>query len=326
LFQEDIRRYRKTLNVCDSTITSCDFLARSVRLLGNRAYVHRNAFSLEMQSLAEQAYRLRFFDPTRIVIGYASGTPTHDRDFTLITPALQVCLSRHPNVELWLVGRLSPGEDWGNLRNQIKQFSFVPWRNLPEIQVKFDINLAPLELNNPFGQSKSENKYMEAALLRVPTIASPSEAYCTAIRHGENGYLASDGLEWEQYIETLMESAEDRMTMGVNAHQDVIQRYHPKVRAEQLVKTLIDIAGHKYEFHHKRQKVKTPSAKPPSTFWSSAEQERLPTVFQRGIYTLRYRNPLTLIKQIWVFIRQLVSPIFPYRYPLERTDRDALPR
>ena len=69
----------------------------------------------------------------------------------------------------------------------------MPWRNLPSIQVRFDINLAPLEINNPFGQSKSEIKYVEAALLRVPTIASPSDSYSAAIRHAENGYLANNG-------------------------------------------------------------------------------------------------------------------------------------
>ncbi len=326
VYQEDIRRYRKTLDVCDAAITSSDFLANSIRMMGKPAYVHRNAFSLEMQALAERAYHTRIFDPARIVIGYASGTPTHDRDFNLITPALQICLSRHPNVELWLVGHLDPGGDWGNLKSRIKMYSFLPWRNLPELQVRFDINLAPLEINNPFGQSKSENKYMEAALLRVPTVASPSDSYSYAIRQGENGFLANDTLDWEEYLEAFIEPVENRITMGEKAYQDVLQRYHPKVRAEQLINTLNLIAGHKFEFHSKRQKTKLTAEKQPSTYWSSAKQERFPTLFQRGIYTLQHRSLGTLLKQIWIFIRRSVSPIFPYPDSLERMENDALPR
>lgn len=150
--------------------------------------------------------------------------------------------------------------------------------------------------------------------------------YSNAIRQGQNGYLANDGLDWEQHLEELLETVENRLNMGVNAHRDVLDRYHPKVRAEQLINTLNDIGGHKVEFHFKRPKTKSSSAKLPASFWSSAENERFPTLFQRGMYTLKYRNFLTLLKQLWIFIRRSVTPIFPYRYPLERTDQDALSR
>jgi glycosyltransferase involved in cell wall biosynthesis len=325
LYHEDTQRYRKTLDVCDAAITSSDFLANAIRMLGKPAYVHRNAFSMEMRSLADRVYSMRVFDPTKIVIGYSSGTPTHDQDFTIVAPALQVCLTRHPDVELWLLGYLDPGGDWGNLNNQIKKFSYVPWRNLPELQVKFDINLAPLVISNPVGQSKSEIKYMEAALLRVPTVASPGASYSTAIRQGENGYLANDLLDWVQYLETLIESPSNRITMGGKACQDVLQHYHPKVRASQLMDTLNLIAGNKFKFDSHEHKTKSSTKIQPSSNWISAEQERHPTHFQSGIYTLRHRSVGTLLKLIWIFIRKLVSPIFPYHYPLERTESDALP-
>lgn len=326
LYKDDIRRYRRTLDLCDAAITSCDYLANSIRRLGKTAFVHRIAFSLEMQALAERAYHSRIFDASRIVIGYASGTPTHERDFNQVAPALQLCLSRHPNVELWLVGRLDPGGDWGHLENQIKRYSFVSWRILPQLQVRFDINLAPLDIHNPFGQSKSENKYVEASLLRVPTIASPSESFLSAIRQGENGYLANDALDWEQYLEALVETMENRINLGEKAYQDVIKRYHPKVRAQQLVDTLNLISGQKFQFHSKLKKTKSSAQKPPTSFWSSAGYEHYPTLFQRGIYTLRFRSLGTLLKQIWIFFRRSVSPIFPFPDPLERMEDDALSR
>jgi glycosyltransferase involved in cell wall biosynthesis len=318
LYQEDILRFRKTLEISDAAITSSEFLAGAVRQLGKPVYIHRNAFSLEMQFLAMKAYDSRKPDPGRVVIGYASGTPTHDFDFALVAPALKSCLSRHPTVELWLVGRLDPGSDWGNLKGQIKKISFIPWRNLPSIQVMFDINLAPLEFNNPFGQSKSENKVVETSLLRVPTIASPSDSYSMAISQGENGYLANGVQEWTDYLEALIEAPELRKNLGARAYQDILQRYHPEVRSVQLVDTLNLIAGHKFEFHNQNQNLDLSPEKSPTVYWSSAEQERFPTLFQRGLYTLRHRSIQTLIKQIWIFIRRLVSPIFPYRIVSEK--------
>jgi glycosyltransferase involved in cell wall biosynthesis len=51
-------------------------------------------------------------------------------------------------------------------------------------------------LDNPFSQSKSEIKFMEAALLGIPTVASPTQAFQHAIISGENGYLAAPG-DWQ---------------------------------------------------------------------------------------------------------------------------------
>jgi glycosyltransferase involved in cell wall biosynthesis len=318
LYHEDILRFRKTLELSDAVITSSEFLAGAARKLGKPVYIHRNAFSLEMHSLAERAYQSRKSDPGTLVIGYASGSPTHDLDFALVAPALKGCLSRHPTTELWLAGRLDPGSEWGNLTSRIKKFGYMPWRNLPSILVNFDINLAPLEFNNPFGQSKSENKYVEAALLKVPTIASPSDSYSAAIRHAENGYLANNLQDWTDYLEALIEEPEKRKNLGANAYEDTLQRYHPHVRAAQLVETLNLIAAPKFMFEYKNQSSISSSGRSPQSYWSSAEEERFPSLLQRGLYTLQHRSVRTLFMQIWIFIRRLVSPIFPYRIHFEK--------
>lgn len=316
LYMEDIQLIRKSLDLCDAVITSGEFLAERVNQLGKTALIHRNAFSMEMLALSEAAYLSRKVEPRKIVIGYASGTPTHDRDFTSIRAALQSILIRYRSVELRLVGRLDPGDDWTSLERRIKMIRFVPWRELPCIQAQFDINLAPLQVDNPFGQSKSEIKYVEAGLLRVPTIASPSDAFKYAIRHGENGLLASEGPEWEQLLENLVENQESRVSIGLNAYQYVLQGYHPRVRARQLVDTLNSITGQKLIFHYQESDMDLSSEKTPHRYWSSFEFEKTPTLLQRGIYTLKYRNIGTLVKQIWIYFRRMVSPIFPYRNPL----------
>ncbi len=316
LYQEDVINHRKTLDVCDYVITSTDYLADRIRQLGKPVVVHRNAFSLEMLAISNKAYLARTINPNKFVIGYASGTPTHDLDFAMIKPALQSIITRFSNVELWLVGPLDAGEDWGRQAGRITKLNRLPWRKLPEIQAQFDINLAPLQIDNPFAQSKSEIKYVEAALLRVPTIASPSDSYSYAMRDGKNGNLVHETHDWEHCLDDLIRHSEGRTERGGNAYQDVLQRYHPLVRARQFLDTLNLITGFTDERHYKILDSKLSDIKNTDTYWSSAEQEHHPTLFQRGIYTLRHRNLRTLLMQIWIFIRRLVSPIFPFRNPL----------
>jgi len=55
LYQEDIRRNRATLDACDAVTASTDYLAERVRALGRPAWVHLNAFNLEMLARSEAA-------------------------------------------------------------------------------------------------------------------------------------------------------------------------------------------------------------------------------------------------------------------------------
>lgn len=309
LYQEDLRRNRLTLETCQAVTVSTDFLSEQVRRLGKPAWVHRNAFSLEMLELSEAAYHRRPVEAGKVVIGYASGTPTHNHDFELVKPALQELLGRYPQVELHLVGDLDPGGDWGSLSGRIHRRPLVPWRQLPALLAAFDINLAPLVADNPFSQSKSEIKYVEAGLVRAPTVASRTGAFAYAIRSGENGFLASSSEEWYQALAELVEQGGLRRRMGAAAYADCLARYHPQTRAAELIATLDAIY---------RQLYTRPlwPVLPEVTGWEfriDPAVERRPSTLQMGLYDLRHRGLGTLLKRIWIFFRRLAAPIFPFR-------------
>lgn len=312
IYKEDLKRNLLTLKSCDAVLTSCDYLAGQVRKLGKPAWVHRNAFSLEMLAVSVEAYRSRQLFPEKLVIGYASGTPTHNRDFALITPVLLALMKKYPQIELQVIGPVQLNRDWEPVKNRIRQLRLVPWRSLPGLLAQFDINLAPLVTSNPFSQSKSEIKYMEAALLRVPTIASPTDSFFFAIESGKNGYLAVDEAAWDTCLEQLVLDSELRRAMGECAYQNVIKSYHPSVRAKDLVAAINEISSHVGK----------------DVVWSQNEFDRLneesagsldpnlefkPTTIQRGLYNLRYRGFKTLSGQVWFYFRRKMEPIFPYR-------------
>jgi glycosyltransferase involved in cell wall biosynthesis len=313
LYQEDLRRNQATLALCDACLTSTDFLARRIQNLGKPARVHRNGFSLEMLARSEQAFRERSAAGERTVIGYASGTLTHNKDFSLIRPALQRVLAGHPRAELWIAGALDPGGGWEGMGERIRRLPLVPWRELPAILAQFDVNLAPLVSDNPFAQSKSEIKFMEAALVRVPTIASPIEAFSLAICSGKNGFLAESEAEWEEALGWWIDNGDERRRIASQAYSDAIAGYHPSHRAEQLVETLDALSA---ELDGQPLRLSATPKRNPSGERSDPEALADPSLARMAWYTLRHRGPGTLLRQEWVYFRRLLAPLFPFRQSL----------
>ncbi len=259
LYYQGVWRYRWALQASDAVITSTAYLARRVEALGRPAYVHRNGLSEWMLDVAEQ---LRGESPSsragKVVIGYGSGTATHRRDFAEAAPALAEVMRRHPQVELLVVGALHPTEalplpdSLRPFRDRIRYHPPVAWQEWLALQRQFDINLAPLEMGNPYCEAKSELKYTEAAIVGVPTIASRIPAFEFAIADGETGFLAGDEVEWMEKLEQLIVDAELRHRMGEAARNDVLMRYHPQVLGEQLQATITSVVA---DYHRQRRKA-----------------------------------------------------------------------
>jgi len=243
----------QTFTHCDCVLTSTEYLAEAAAAHGKPAYVQRNAASAEMVAAAEDAYALRqqrlgAQPPSQqsqqsqqsqpVVIGYFSGTGSHNRDFALVAPVLAELMGRYPHLWLHLSGHLQIGGALLAYSDRIRRAPFVAWQELPHLVAQIDINLAPLELDSPFCQAKSEIKYTEAALVGVPTVASPTQAFADAIRDGEDGLLAATPAEWERALTRLIEQPEVRRQIGEAARRAVYAAYLPETAGQQLVDTL----------------------------------------------------------------------------------------
>jgi SAM-dependent methyltransferase len=104
---------------------------------------------------------------------------------------------------------------------------------------RFDINLAPLEVGNPFCEAKSELKLFEAALVDVPTIASPTGPYRRAIRHGGTGFLAATSGNWYEAMAQLISDPAMRRRVARQARRDALWHFGPERRAE-IMASLLD--------------------------------------------------------------------------------------
>jgi len=188
-----------------------------------------NKLSLEDVKNAQGSREATKRTSTVVRLGYFSGTISHDKDFATITDALMSVMQKYENVELLLVGPLDvESELVQKFSKRIKQLPYVPREKHFANIAKCDINLAPLEYNNPFCEAKSELKFFEAGIVKVPTVAIDNQTYRNAIKDGVDGFVAKDTGEWINKLSQLIKDKELRREMGQKAYQKTLQNYTTK--------------------------------------------------------------------------------------------------
>lgn len=243
--EEYYRRILYALDLSELCVCTTEALATRSRKLGKPAMVIPNGFDEQtfLGSRLEVRRRASVKPDGLFRLGYAGGTATHQRDFGLLAGAVSEILRENSRARLVLFRRapagqplvdLSEYEEFSDLGDQIEWRDSVPLEQLPSEIARFDVNLAPLEVGNPFCEAKSELKFFEAALVGVPTVASPTGAYAGAICDGVNGFLAKSPEEWRESLFRLMKDSALRANVAREALRSVLWRYGPLRRSDEL--------------------------------------------------------------------------------------------
>lgn len=244
LSEEGVRshyeRVRRMMLESDLCLATTEELAFHLRVAGKTTYVISNGFTRATLNRSRAAVRRRRAGPADdlVRIGYAGGSRTHQRDFATCAAAVAQMLREDPRCRLVLFRTpggplLDPAEfpELGGMEAQIEWRDAVPLADLPLELARFDINLAPLEFGNPYCEAKSELKVFEAALVDVPTIASPTGPFRRAIEHGKTGMLAASADDWLVELRRLVEDAQMRATLGRAAYRATLGRFGPETKA-----------------------------------------------------------------------------------------------
>ena len=231
-WQEKSSRQKLMLINSDAAILSTEPLALAASRYCKNTFVLPNTLSKTLMDLANIAtIRKKLSSEDGILrIGFAGGNDTHQENFRIIERALSKILKMNPNVRLVLVGPLDATiySLLTPFSNQIEIRPKVALNDLfNEIQ-GFDINLAPLEINNPFCETKSELRYLLAAAVSVPTIASPTFPMTHAIVDNYSGYLAYNEDEWIAKISFLIQNPAIRSEIGQAAKIHAIAQFGPE--------------------------------------------------------------------------------------------------
>ena len=125
---------------------------------------------------------------------------------------------------LKIAGILDIPKELEEFKDRILTSPFVDWQELPKKIASLDINLAPLQ-EGIFNEAKSENKWMEASLVKTVTVASDVGAF-KKINNGVDGILCKNTVkDWEKALDKLIADKEYRTTLANNAHNRVLKEY-----------------------------------------------------------------------------------------------------
>ena len=139
----------KTLKLCEGAITTTDALAKELRNYVPKVFVNHNVASEEMWKISQNALikKNNKNKGDHIIIGYFSGSITHNPDIEMIKEPLIKILREFKNVQLLLLGILNFPNFLEDLHSQIIIKNFRNWTELPDFISSVDINIAPIESN-----------------------------------------------------------------------------------------------------------------------------------------------------------------------------------
>lgn len=231
-WQEISKKQNLMLINSDAAILSTESLAKVASKYCKNTFVLPNTLNEAMLNLALIASLRKkpSLEDGFLRIGFAGGNDTHQENFRVIEKPISKILSTNPMVRLVIVGPLDISK-YSFMTPFINQIETRPKVLLNELFIelhRFDINLAPLEVGNPFCETKSELRFLQAAAVTVPTIASPAIPLKKAIIDNQTGLIAHNEEEWITKTNLLINNAEIRLKIGKTAKVDAIKKFGPE--------------------------------------------------------------------------------------------------
>jgi glycosyltransferase involved in cell wall biosynthesis len=239
-----VGRIRHSLEEVDGIITTTDFLADKLReQFEVPVSVIPNFLNSEQWQYSETLRASRVPPPADSpIIGYFSGSASHNRDYQIAEEGLAHVLERYPSARLRIAGYLEPPASLHRFLNRIDRLPFMDFLGLQKAISEVSLNLSPLQ-HNAFSYSKSELKYFEAAAAGVLTVASPAPVFQNAITHNSNGYIA-DGLSWPEVLENALTATPEEVADRAQVALDhVATTYTPHAQSSHIHKTIRELSS-----------------------------------------------------------------------------------
>ena len=224
--QVGVPLFRFAMGLCDVGLASTPTLAEAMRPIVRSGVCHLLRNGLDRRNAPYLARdRVDATDGT-VTLFYGSGTKAHNRDFSeLLSAAILSALDRHDRVRLVVAGHVHLDARFVPYLSRIHRFEFTPdidayW----ELLGQADINLAVLSPGR-MTDAKSEIKWLEAAMLGIPSIVSPTRTYREILRDGHDVSFAATPAEWVRSLEDLIADPTLRRQMGERARRKACAEY-----------------------------------------------------------------------------------------------------
>ena len=220
-----IKLIGKTLKLCEGAITTNEIIEKELQNYVSEVFINHNVANEEMFQLSLNAIGRKKKKKKEIIIGYFSESIIHNSDFKLIFPAMKKILKEFNYIKLMIVGELKLSDDFKEISSKIIIHEIVDWTFLPELIASVDINIIPFE-ENIFNEAKSEIKWIEASLVKVPSIASNIGSFKKNIINGKTGLLCSSVEDWYSALKSLINDEKLKLSIGQNAFEFCKRNYN----------------------------------------------------------------------------------------------------
>ncbi|MBS4075796.1 glycosyltransferase [Ameyamaea chiangmaiensis] len=237
----DAGRYREAMLACGRGLASTEGLAAGMRAAGlARVDVLENAFDASTIATAEAARSARPVSGAddRVWIVYGSGSRAHDADFACAADGIAQAMAAEPRLGLRIIGSLSLSDRFAAFGERVERLESVPFGPYLSALATADIAIAPLEATR-FNDCKSAIKFLEASIVGVVCVCSPTDSFARIVQSGENGLLATGAAGWREAILTLAADPALRRQLADKARADVLARYAPDA-TERVVEAIFD--------------------------------------------------------------------------------------
>ncbi|EET60654.1 glycosyltransferase, group 2 family protein [Marvinbryantia formatexigens DSM 14469] len=217
------QRIHRCMAYCDGFIAATESLAEEIRteFPEKTVVVRRNVCSMEQQILSIDARENRAKSGDALCIGYFGGRDTGDAEFAVVEELLTEIMQKYPQVHL-VVSGVADTARFDNCQERMTKLPPAGWQRMPELLAGIDILLMPLP-DERFYACRPQERWMEAALVEVPCIASANEETRRVIRDGEDGILCADEQQWREGLTRLIEDGQLRGKIAENAHRAVLE-------------------------------------------------------------------------------------------------------
>lgn len=191
----------------DGLIVSTPYLKEVYSEYCDNIYVVPNSIDISFWNRAKRKRK------PGVRIGWI-GANSHQQDLELLKDVIPVIIQGNPESRFVITCPQVPAflkelpgvevvEKWEEI---LKYPSYLA-------SLDFDIGLAPL-VDNKFNRAKSNLRWLEYSALGIPCVASKVGHFAETVRHGKDGFLASNSGEFIKHIQSLISSVQLRKTIG----------------------------------------------------------------------------------------------------------------
>jgi len=212
-----LRMFETLIMEADAIVVTTDLLAATYSHLNNNIFIMPNRLIFEKWDFPH----IPKLKDDKIRISWMGGS-SHLMDWLECHAACARIIKKYPNVKIQL--QTSPDcysdfiRDLGKENIELHDWIDYTGHSFRMNCIKPDIGIIPLH-EDEFSVCKSDLKFSEYATLGVPCVCSNIPPYSKVVEHGVTGFLANDDIEFEKYLEMLINDSALRDNIGTNAYE-----------------------------------------------------------------------------------------------------------